>query len=176
MKRIFAKCFLQKHSQNTKVNKNQPPVLKESIHEEDSENKEPREKNINTHPTNHIKSNIENEHLEENNVNKAEITCSKERKGDLTPQQGRKNVQQNQQQRKKISDSQKSLKLRPLKPDLLSHGSPARKRVRSSRSNSRTLSFICLDSAEHSDDEENIESFDLKGNIYFYWRDIKGYF
>jgi hypothetical protein len=168
MKRIFAKCFLQKHSQNTKVNKNQQSVLKESIHEEDNENKEPRENNINAHATNHIKSITESDNLEQNRLNKADITCSHETKDYLTPQQGRKNVQQNQQQQKKISDSQRSIKLRSLKPDLLPHGSPARKRVRSNRSNSRTLSFICLDSAEHSDDDENIESFDLKGKIDFF--------
>ena len=166
MKRIFAKCFLQKHSQNTKVNKNQQHILKESIQEEDKENKDINEEITNKHATNQIKSDNENEHLDKNILSKGDITCSNERNDDLTPQQRRKNVQQIQQQRKKVLDPQKSLKLRPLKPDVLPHGSPARKRVRSSRSNSRTLSFICLDSAEHSDDEENIESLDVKGNIF----------
>ena len=55
-------------------------------------------------------------------------------------------------QRKKILDSQKPL-LRSFKPDLLPPGSPARKRIRSSRSSSKTLSFICLDTDDHSDDE-----------------------
>ena len=75
-----------------------------------------------------------------------------------------KEQQPHNQQRKKIWDSPKQL-LHPLKPDLLPPGSPARKRIRSSRSNSRTLSFICLDAAENSDDDDNREERDNQGKL-----------
>ena len=69
----------------------------------------------------------------------------------------------NHQIKKKLEVQKASLL--SFKPDLVPQGSPARKRVRSSRSNSKTLSFICLDSTDHSDDDSG-EVSDQNGKFW----------
>ena len=154
MKRIFAKCFLQKQTQNTKALDKPELDAKETIREERSEvRSSPNQEHkfdLHTNHVHHCKTKktkdakiqslqeIEKGTIKNNNEDSASKTESKRASQNL--------------QRKKILDSQKPL-LRSFKPDLLPPGSPARKRVRSSRSSSKTLSFICLDTDDHSDDE-----------------------
>ena len=161
MKRIFAKCFLQKHSQGVKSNKCQDSGLSTNIPEEDGKINEQSEQNIATKAVNHVEINHNEEKVElsqeENQImtlnDKKEIkACEKE----STPQH------LNHQRKKKLDVQRPSLL--SFKPDLVPQGSPARKRVRSSRSNSKTLSFICLDSTDHSD-EDSGEVFDQSGKF-----------
>ena len=162
MKRIFAKCFLQKQNQNTKGNKNEQPITRVNSHKQDTENKYLSGHNANGDATNSLKP-IRNKENAEPKLNGKDVPNIKENNGNITSEKSDIGLNPNQQ-RRKILDSQKTL-LRSFKPDILPHGSPARKRVRSSRSNSKTLSFICLDSAEHSDDD-CIGPLEQKGIIW----------
>ena len=147
MKRMFAKCFLQKHSEGKKGNKSQDSVISITTPEEGIRINELK---VTTTAINHAEINHDKDGVdmarEENNIatlnEKTEIkACEKER----TPSYS------NHQRKKKLDAQMPSL--HSFKPDLVPQGSPARKRVRSSRSNSKTLSFICLDSRDQSDDD-----------------------
>ena len=154
MKRIFAKCFLQKQTQSTKALDKPQLDAKEIIREELSEvRSSPNQEqkfDLHTNHVHHCKTK-KTKDAKEQALREIEQTTIKNKHEDSTSKTECKRSSQNLQ-RKKILDCQKPL-LRSFKPDLLPPGSPARKRVRSSRSSSKTLSFICLDTNDHSDDD-----------------------
>ena len=164
MKRMFAKCFLQKHSEGKKGNKSQDSVILISTPEETNKI---NELNVTTKAINHVEINHNEDGVdmsqEENKITavdgKKEIkTCEKESAA----------IHANHQRKMKLDAQMPSL--HSFKPDLVPQGSPARKRVRSSRSNSKTLSFICLDSRDQSDDESGeVIVQDGKSNIQSYF-------
>ena len=163
MKRIFAKCFLQKQTQNTKTVDKPQLDAKETIREEVVEvRSSPNEEHkfdlhtnhvhhCNTKKTKDAKEQSLSNHAKEQSLHEIEQNATKNNNEGSASKTESKRSSQNLQ-RKKILDCQKPM-LRSFKPDLLPPGSPARKRVRSSRSSSKTLSFICLDTDDHSDDE-----------------------
>ena len=154
MKRIFAKCFLQKQTQNTKTVDKPQLDRKETIREELTEVKSlPNQEHkfdLHTNHVHHCKTK-KTKDAKQQSIHEIEQNTIENNNEDSKSKPESKRSSQNLQ-RKKILDSQKPL-LRSFKPDLLPPGSPARKRIRSSRSSSKTLSFICLDTDDHSDDE-----------------------
>ena len=151
MKRIFAKCFLQKHNQAVNHSKKQTCISKTTndqeipSHEENDKN----HSNISTSPPKLHKDEEDKIVQNGNKTDAKAIECKKDELVCISNGIDLHKVKTS----KKIWEPQKQL-LHPFKPDLLPPGSPAKKRIRSSRSISR-LSFICLEAAEDSDDEDN---------------------
>ena len=163
MKRMFAKCFLQKHSEGRKSNKCQDSVILTNTPEENGKINAQNEQNITTKAITHTEINHNGDKVEESQEGN-EIMASNEKKEIKSCEKESAPSHMNHQRKNKLEVQKPSL--HSFKPDLVPQGSPARKRVRSNRSNSKTLSFICLDSREHSDDDST-EIFDQSGKFYF---------
>ena len=160
MKRIFAKCFLQKHNQNVNHGKKQTCISK-TTNDQETPSHEEADKNHSGNITNPPKLHKDEEDKIVQNGKTTDAKTIERKKDELVCISNGIDLQKDKTS-KKIWEPQKQL-LHPFKPDLVPPGSPAKKRIRQSRSNSR-LSFICLEAAEDSDDEEN--SSDIrKGNI-----------
>ena len=162
MKRMFAKCFLQKHSEGRKSNKCQDSVILTNTPEE---NGKINEQNIATKTITHTEINHNGDKVEESQEGN-EIMASNEKKEIKSCEKESAQSHMNHQRKNKLEVQKPSL--HSFKPDLVPQGSPARKRVRSNRSNSKTLSFICLDSREHSDDD-SAEIFDQSGKLTIFF-------
>ena len=165
MKRMFAKCFLQKHTEGRKSNKCQDSVILTNTPEENGKINDQNEQNIPTKAITQTEINHNEDKVEESQEGN-EIMASNEKKEIKSCEKESSPSHMNHQRKNKLVVQKPSL--HSFKPDLVPQGSPARKRVRSNRSNSKTLSFICLDSREHSDDD-SAEIFDQSGKFTIFF-------
>ena len=167
MKRIFAKCFLQKHGQAQNNNSKQQSNTSKTLSLNENKNCDAAtidEKNCGHWQHDSVPIIQQNgipfhgNNLPDQHVGNAKITyggCN-----DPTFPNGPPTSHD-----KGINKPPSNHLMHSFKPDLLTHGSPAKKRTRSSRSNSRSVSFICVEAAENSDDEDDEDLSQDKGNI-----------